>query len=887
MDTSFTGTTYAEEFEEMKCIGRGNFGAAFLVKHRNPPTDATEVHFIAKKIIYANLDEKEKKAAYLESMLLRSLDHPHIVQYKTTYVEKGELIIIMEFCEFGDLANAVKTARAKSEHFSETNVMQWFVQICMSLEYIHRRKILHRDLKTQNIFLTKNNTLKLGDFGISKVLENTNDHAMTVQGTPYYMSPEVCQNKPYTYTSDVWALGCILYELCTLKHAFSGENLLGLVFKIVQEKQEPIPDFYSQEIKELISLMLNKNEKKRPQVLDILQIPFVKQHIEMFIQSNGKVNLNPNLSVKRDIQPAVVEKMKTKDKSEMTPAERAKLNKENRAKKEFEQLKKAAIEAKLSNSIAKDLELNQFHNATGGSGLITNSQRKNIQAIGTIKQMDQGHIGTLAAGELTSSDFDANNRTMGTASIAQSTMKQSLDPNMAGRFPTEYDKKWVSRQGHAQQTKDYLQDTKHITIDFGANDGEQELPSSAQYLASPATGTVRKMPDPSVLQATYNSDRSDLEFTDAMSAGMGTQNLRQLQGTASKQQQQNNPMLETQMSAGYVTGKKQSQPYNQASPFSPAQRMHVQPDMAAGTIGTVGTSATLMKNGSKVLNDELDMSQTRMAMQQQRIEAAAAQQLKNLGPHQPKKDFSGTQTAGSQNNQLLDSFLTMGGTQTNNQEFYQNYMNQIAEAQLQKDRAMLSPIPESNSSKYDTIDSVADPNYAKRFDPNDERKIVASGSYKIQDMMDDEYENDNYSDDFCSDEDVEDDYSIRSSGCSGSTTDTTKNTKGNMNKAEQQKQLDEVVENYRKVLEESMHVGSNISESFYQNFDQSVGISAGAGAHVLPQSIHPQLNATKSALSHSESTVIGKPMAARLQDQKEKIRVEMGGELYEKVHRIL
>ena len=90
-----------------------------MVKHKNPPDDAQEIHFIAKKIIYANLSEKEKKGAYLESMLLRSLDHPHIVQYKTTYVEKGELIIIMEFCECGDMANAVKKARSKGEHFTE------------------------------------------------------------------------------------------------------------------------------------------------------------------------------------------------------------------------------------------------------------------------------------------------------------------------------------------------------------------------------------------------------------------------------------------------------------------------------------------------------------------------------------------------------------------------------------------------------------------------------------------------------------------------------------------------------------------------------------------------------------------------------------------------
>lgn len=150
----------------------------------------------------------------------------------------------MEYCEgkqmriliyniVGDLSFHIKRKSQKGERFTETEIFNWFVQICLSLEYVHGRKVLHRDIKASNIFLTGNNTVKLGDFGISKVLENTNGCAMTVVGTPYYMSPEVCQNHPYTYKSDVWALGCVLYELCTLKHAFSADNLLGLVYKIV------------------------------------------------------------------------------------------------------------------------------------------------------------------------------------------------------------------------------------------------------------------------------------------------------------------------------------------------------------------------------------------------------------------------------------------------------------------------------------------------------------------------------------------------------------------------------------------------------------------------------------------------------------------------------
>ncbi len=118
----------------------------------------------------------------------------------------------------------------------------------MTLEYIHGRKILHRDIKLTNIFLTGNNTVKLGDFGISRVLESTCEAAMTVVGTPYYMSPEVCESKPYTYKSDVWSLGCVLYELCALDHPFMADNLLGLVYKIVTEIPSSIPMMYSEEL---------------------------------------------------------------------------------------------------------------------------------------------------------------------------------------------------------------------------------------------------------------------------------------------------------------------------------------------------------------------------------------------------------------------------------------------------------------------------------------------------------------------------------------------------------------------------------------------------------------------------------------------------------------
>merc|ERR1719262_1494558 len=154
--------------------------------------------------------------------------------------------------------------------------MNYFVQILQALQYIHQQRILHRDLKTSNLFLTKQKSIvKLGDFGISRVLEGSIEAAITVVGTPYYMSPEVCENKPYTFKSDVWSLGCVLYELCMLKHAFSADNLLGLVYKIVSDKYEPIPKRYSPSLNSLIRNMLEKNADRRPSVSDLLEDNYV------------------------------------------------------------------------------------------------------------------------------------------------------------------------------------------------------------------------------------------------------------------------------------------------------------------------------------------------------------------------------------------------------------------------------------------------------------------------------------------------------------------------------------------------------------------------------------------------------------------------------------
>ncbi|XP_034556633.1 serine/threonine-protein kinase Nek8 isoform X2 [Notolabrus celidotus] len=155
----------------------------------------------------------------------------------------------------------------------EETILHFFVQILLALYHVHNKLILHRDLKTQNILLDKHQMIvKIGDFGISKILVSKSK-AYTVVGTPCYISPELCEGKPYNQKSDIWALGCVLYELASLKRAFEAANLPALVLKIMSGTFAPISDRYSPELRQLILNMLNLDPSKRPQLNEIMALP--------------------------------------------------------------------------------------------------------------------------------------------------------------------------------------------------------------------------------------------------------------------------------------------------------------------------------------------------------------------------------------------------------------------------------------------------------------------------------------------------------------------------------------------------------------------------------------------------------------------------------------
>ncbi|XP_066491696.1 serine/threonine-protein kinase Nek8 [Tiliqua scincoides] len=252
-----------EKYERIRVVGRGAFGIVHLCLRK-----MDQKLVILKQIPVEQMTKDERLAAQNECQVLKLLHHPHVIEYYENFLEDKALMIAMEYAPGGTLAEFIH--KRGNSLLDEETILHFFVQILLALHHVHAKQILHRDLKTQNILLDKHHMMvKIGDFGISKIL-SSKSKAYTVVGTPCYISPELCEGKPYNQKSDIWALGCVLYELASLKRAFEAANLPALVLKIMSGTFAPISDRYSSELRQLILSLLNLDPSKRPQLNEIM-----------------------------------------------------------------------------------------------------------------------------------------------------------------------------------------------------------------------------------------------------------------------------------------------------------------------------------------------------------------------------------------------------------------------------------------------------------------------------------------------------------------------------------------------------------------------------------------------------------------------------------------
>ena len=257
-------------YKIVKLLGEGSFGKAYLCENL-----ADNSQCVIKQIPLNDLDEEEKKDTFNEVLILKKVNHSNIIKFIDVFKSSrpvNTLNIVTEYADDGDLNQKIEKLRQKKSPFTEKEILNYLTQICLALNHIHKKKIIHRDLKSGNIFLTKSGLVKLGDFGISKGFKNTWEKARTKVGTPYYLSPEIINSKPYDSKSDIWALGVLIYEMMTFKMPFNAINLPALSLKILRGIYQPPPSYYSKDLINLVKLCLNLEPKRRPSAETILKL---------------------------------------------------------------------------------------------------------------------------------------------------------------------------------------------------------------------------------------------------------------------------------------------------------------------------------------------------------------------------------------------------------------------------------------------------------------------------------------------------------------------------------------------------------------------------------------------------------------------------------------
>lgn len=249
-------------YELLDQIGKGSFSVVYKARTTQ---DGTLVA-IKKVKVKEMRDEKAKSDCVKEVALLQKLDHPHIIKYHTSFFWDGELNIVLELADGGDLAKFIKCFRQHGKLVPEPTIWRYFSQVCAALKHMHMKRIMHRDVKPANVFITSDGRVKLGDLGLGRFFNPSSVAANSLVGTPYYMSPERIQQLEYDFRSDVWSAGCLLYEMAALQSPFANDfkNLYSLVKKVVASEYPPIPsNLYSDELRALVAVCMDPNPMKR------------------------------------------------------------------------------------------------------------------------------------------------------------------------------------------------------------------------------------------------------------------------------------------------------------------------------------------------------------------------------------------------------------------------------------------------------------------------------------------------------------------------------------------------------------------------------------------------------------------------------------------------
>jgi NIMA (never in mitosis gene a)-related kinase len=266
-----------DDFQILSKLGEGAYSTVYKVKR------ITDNHVYAlKKVKLMNLSEKEKENSLHDVRILASVKSNFVVSYKEAFFDEKDntLGIVMEFADRGDLYQQIVAHKKTAKFFEESDIWRIFIQLVKGLKALHDLKILHRDMKSANVFLFSNGCAKLGDLNVSKVARRGLGYTQT--GTPYYASPEVWKDKPYDHKSDVWSLGCVLYEMITLRPPFRAKDMEGLFNKVCKGQFSKIPERFSEDLFTIVKYLLQVNSIQRPSCEQILQHPIILKRIEYF-----------------------------------------------------------------------------------------------------------------------------------------------------------------------------------------------------------------------------------------------------------------------------------------------------------------------------------------------------------------------------------------------------------------------------------------------------------------------------------------------------------------------------------------------------------------------------------------------------------------------------